>query len=303
MARKRLLAGCMAVLVIAVTVGASVASAAITSTGGAVVKIAPPGSVQDGALQSDLEIRAFDEQQCVTLASDLTVDVTPSGGAGVVPAGTSVSSQFLHFDPTGSSVVTLSGSITTDAAIIGAIVTESSLDASDSLGAAGTAYPTGDVTRDLEPIQGDVVTISGDQLTATTTVNDRFHFDQIRVISECPPPPPPGDEGCTPGYWKQAHHFDSWAGFAPSDKFEAVFGVQVPGNPSLLDALKAKGGGINALERHAVAALLNASSGDVDYPLSVSQVIAKVQDAIANGTVEQTKDEFEGFNELGCPLS
>jgi hypothetical protein len=118
------------------------------------------------------------------------------------------------------------------------------------------------------------------------------------VSSNCPPP----SEGCTPGYWKQSHHFDSWVGFAPTDKFEAVFGVNVPGNPTLLDALQAGGGGINALERHAVAALLNASSPDVEY-LTVSQVIAKVQAAIATNTIEQTKNELENFNQLGCPLN
>ncbi len=26
--------------------------------------------------------------------------------------------------------------------------------------------------------------------------------------------PPPGGEGCTPGFWKQRQHFDSWVGFA-----------------------------------------------------------------------------------------
>ena len=39
--------------------------------------------------------------------------------------------------------------------------------------------------------------------------------------------PPPGGEGCTPGFWKQDQHFDSWVGFAPTDSFETVFGVDV----------------------------------------------------------------------------
>ena len=60
--------------------------------------------------------------------------------------------------------------------------------------------------------------------------------------------PPPGGEGCTPGYWKQTQHFDSWVGFAPSDWFDAVFGVDVTlrsrrsgtiDNPTLLEALNA----------------------------------------------------------------
>ena len=70
-----------------------------------------------------------------------------------------------------------------------------------------------------------------------------------------------------------AQHFDSWVGFAPSDSFEAVFGVDVTlrtggqgtiADPTLLHALNANGGGVNALARHAVAALLNASNPDVD---------------------------------------
>ena len=28
--------------------------------------------------------------------------------------------------------------------------------------------------------------------------------------------PPKGGEGCTPGFWKQDQHFDSWVGFLPS---------------------------------------------------------------------------------------
>src|SRR5262245_29821740 len=36
--------------------------------------------------------------------------------------------------------------------------------------------------------------------------------------------------GCTPGYWKQSQHFDSWVGHSPNDSFEAVFGRDVPGN-------------------------------------------------------------------------
>jgi hypothetical protein len=302
--RKGLLASLIAVVAVAVTVGATAAVAAITSTSGAVVQIAPPASVQENALQSDTEIRAFDEQQCVTLTSPVQLDFSAVGGSGLIPAGTSVSSQLLHFDPTGGSSVTLSGSMSTDGTIIGAITTDAGLDASDSLGAPGTVYPTGTFGRGLDPVvQGDTVTVSADLLTATTTVTDRFHFDQIRVITHCVPPPPTGDEGCTPGYWKQPHHLDSWVGFAPTQKYETVFGVSVPGDPTLLDALNANGGGINALMRHSTAALLNASSAGVAYPLTVAQVIARVQAAIAGGTIEQTKTEFEGFNELGCPLN
>ena len=289
-------------------VGVGVAPAAITGTTGAVQQVAPPASVVEGTLRSDHTITAFDERQCVTLATSLAVDVTPGGGSGTIPAGTSVSSQFLHLDPTTASAVTLSGSVTTDEAVLGVITSQANLDASDAtLGAPGTAYATGNTARGLEgpgplPANGDSLAISGAN-TVTVTFKERFHLDQVRIISECPPP---GNEGCTPGYWKQSQHFDSWFGYSRNQKFEQVFAVNVPGDPTLLEALKANGGGINALERHAVAALLNASSPNVDYPLTQAQVKAMVKSAIDSGdpaTIEQTKDQLEQYNELGCPLS
>lgn len=119
-------------------------------------------------------------------------------------------------------------------------------------------------------------------------------------------------QGCTPGYWKQPQHFDSWVDFSPDDLFDTVFGVDVTlrGNgretfddPTLLQALDANGGGVNALARHAVAALLNASNPDVQYALSVDEVIAMTQDAIASEDFETTKDIFATNNEAGCPLN
>jgi hypothetical protein len=112
----------------------------------------------------------------------------------VIPAGTKVSSQLMHFDPVTSNgtVTSLSGSITVDGTILGVATTPGNLYATDSLGAAGTNYgPPGDGSRGLEPALGDSVSISGNQLTLTATVNEQFHTDQIRVISKCPPPPPP----------------------------------------------------------------------------------------------------------------
>lgn len=124
--------------------------------------------------------------------------------------------------------------------------------------------------------------------------------DPSHYYGEEPPPPPPGGgEGCTPGYWKQDQHFDSWVGYSPSDSFDAVFGVSYGG--TLLDAANAGGGGANALARHAVAALLNSTSS-VDYFYSTAEVISIVQDAFNSGDYESAKDLFEFQNELGCPL-
>jgi hypothetical protein len=112
-----------------------------------------------------------------------------------------------------------------------------------------------------------------------------------------------GGEGLTPGFWKQSQHFYAWVGYTQTDSFNTVFGVNDPETPTLLGALKRGGGGVNALGRHAVAALLNASNPNIDYAYTVAQIKAMVQSAYANGTFEQVKDLFAKENEKGANLS
>ncbi|HXI19885.1 MAG TPA: hypothetical protein VNH46_02295 [Gemmatimonadales bacterium] len=127
--------------------------------------------------------------------------------------------------------------------------------------------------------------------------------------SEVPPPPPPpppsGGQGCTPGYWKQTQHFDSWtAPYAPTMQFSAVFDNAFPGM-TLVDVLGQGGGGLNALGRHTVAALLNAASPNVSYDLTTQQVIDQFNAVYpgSKGAYETLKDQFAGFNEQSCPLN
>jgi uncharacterized repeat protein (TIGR01451 family) len=128
-------------------------------------------------------------------------------------------------------------------------------------------------------------------------------------------------EGCTPGYWK--NHPERWNGndipkedfvdeFKTTDTFNTVFGVSttesgLSNNTTLLQALKLKGGGKNALARHAVAALLNASSDDVNYPFGPDKAIELYQAAVDanpnNGTVESVKNKLANANEAVCPLN
>ena len=126
-------------------------------------------------------------------------------------------------------------------------------------------------------------------------------------------------QGCTPGYWKQEQHLGSWVGYSPGILFSEVFDRDITitskegdgdkgrkpqdlTDPTLLQALKANGGGINALARHAVAALLNANNPDVNYEYSVAQIISMVQAAIDSGEYGSTKDMLEMANEEYCPL-
>lgn len=115
--------------------------------------------------------------------------------------------------------------------------------------------------------------------------------------------PTGGGEGCTPGYWKQSQHFDSYpAGYDPYDLFDTYFDNAFPGK-TLLGVLQLGGGGLNALGRHTVAALLNSASTGVDYDLTNSGVISAFNAAFASGNYETQKDIFAGFNEQGCPLN
>jgi hypothetical protein len=117
-----------------------------------------------------------------------------------------------------------------------------------------------------------------------------------------PPPPPPGGQGCTPGYWKQPQHFNSYpAPYTPSTGFRAAFGIGP--TITLLQALRTNGGGEGALLRHAAAALLNARSGRVNYFYTEAGVIALVQQAYANNSFEPIKNLLEMPNERGCPLN
>jgi hypothetical protein len=80
--------------------------------------------------------------------------------------------------------------------------------------------------------------------------------------------PPPG-QGLTPGFWK--NHIDILnqelgefhSGWTSKTSFETIFGFQnlniISGNPSIADALAAKGGGVHHLERSSAAAFLSAA--------------------------------------------
>jgi len=116
-----------------------------------------------------------------------------------------------------------------------------------------------------------------------------------------PPPPPVGGQGCTPGYWKQKQHFDSWpAPYTPDMQFSAVFANAFPGK-TLVQVLGQGGGGLIALGRHTVAALL--SSGSVNYGMHTADVIAAFNEAYASGNYEPLHKKLEKLNEAGCPLN
>jgi ribosomal protein L31 len=145
-----------------------------------------------------------------------------------------------------------------------------------------------DTFQDVAPIEGSVTLVPG-------------HGKVVVFRNRKLPPPPTGGEGCTPGYWRQPHHYDSWVGYAPSDIFSDVFGV----GPDLAlgDAVELGKGGESALVRHAVAALLNAASPDVSYAMTEAEIIDLVQQAFDSGDFEAAKDLLDELNNSGCGLN
>jgi len=118
--------------------------------------------------------------------------------------------------------------------------------------------------------------------------------------------PPPEDhegEGCSPGFWKQSHHFDDWPGiFSTDDRVSDFLGPDAPSDLTMLEALEQGGGGMNALLRHAVAALLNSAHPDIDYAYDIDEIIALFQGVVDGGDVEAVKELLEEANQAGCPL-
>jgi hypothetical protein len=125
------------------------------------------------------------------------------------------------------------------------------------------------------------------------------------------------DQGDTPGFWK--NNTEAWAftGYSQQDSFNETFGVYTKSQLSFHDALNLKGGGANALSRHAVAALLNAAHSGIDYPYDTDEIISIVSSVLsieiqllgneetaeealenAKDEIESWKDEFVYWNEI-----
>lgn len=128
-------------------------------------------------------------------------------------------------------------------------------------------------------------------------------------------------DGCTPGYWKQDQHLDSWlaTGFRPlnstdgllkADTFNAVFGVDryVRSNGTaytLLEVMRELNGNGDPISTnlgfHAVAALLNAAHPNVNFGYTSGEIINLFRANMHNGAA--LKDSLAMLNERGCPLN
>ena len=126
-----------------------------------------------------------------------------------------------------------------------------------------------------------------------------------------------GDNGCTPGYWKQDQHFDSWPfPYVPTTLLRDVFVTNpvtyVP-DDTFLEALNYGGGpGVEGateiLLRAAVAALLNAEALGTAFEDEPAEIIDTTVDRLESQwrpTILTRAEFFDSINNGpdGCPLN
>lgn len=217
---------------------------------------------------------------------------------------------------------TLSVSATGGSLLLGSEVT---LDASDLGDPAGCVEVRRSVEPQPDPDVVQTVTVTEIGMTPGTQLDYIVTISGLGGTAEYFPPvnsaslavnyanggimffrnsgvPTIGKGGCTPGFWRQEHHYAYWtAPYAPGSAFSSVFADAFPGM-TLGEVVQIGGGGLSALGRHTVAALLNAASPEVDYGMTPAEVIAAFNSAFAAGNFEEQKNIFEGLNERGCAV-
>jgi len=126
-----------------------------------------------------------------------------------------------------------------------------------------------------------------------------------------------GNEGCTPGYWK--NHTDNWEEYTTAtlltEEFELGQFQANWGTKTFEDALSFQGGpgldgAFQILMRASTAAFLNAAHEGLGYPLrrygNPGDMQATINEALASGSRSQMLNlakYYDGLNNLGCPLN
>jgi PEP-CTERM motif len=167
--------------------------------------LAPPAVTQDVRFGG---VNVFVEKTGLTLGADLAVDIDGAGipdvyssgdaySPGVIPAGTRISSVFVHYDTFADNFGVADFIVHLDEDILGVILTDNLLDASDPIvGNDGTLYPTGleqrGTTSDVGG--GDKVTIGYPLDIVSRDVTFKMSIDvvldQVRIITRAPVPEP-----------------------------------------------------------------------------------------------------------------
>lgn len=168
----------------ATIIGGAVTGGSALTAGGMFVKLTvplnnlfgSPNSVGNDTFQSP-NLFGFDEDQNIVIPAPLNVDV----GTSPIPAGTTVASHYIFFDPGPSQHII--GTVDFDSDVLAILTSTVNLAASDFLANTGVNY-LNPGQRGLEA--GDSVTISGTrQILFDTTASSPG--DYVRVLTTFSP--------------------------------------------------------------------------------------------------------------------
>jgi hypothetical protein len=152
------------------------------------------------------------------------------------------------------------------------------------------------------------------KLTVTENHNGTACKGCCYVEFECEPEL--GEDGCTPGFWK--NHPACWCdAYYDNPELGTVFDIPAGAewddirDDTMMDALSYSSGPTfvrksQKLLQHAVSALLNACNPDVNYPATVTGIINAVNAALASddaGVVTDLKNQYDDWNNLGCSIN
>ena len=187
--------------------------------------------------------------------------------------------------------------------------------------AAGTSFNVGDVNRNGLLDMGEAWLFSATTVvrggayrnTATASVNEPITVQTASASDVAGYYGNSYGEGLTPGYWK--NHPGSWPTWSDGTQVfrtdqivGSVFTAAPEPNRSmtLFDALNEGGGNVDALLRHAIAALLSTGSQFISYPVSARWIIDQVNAALASGDptrIENLKNQLMTWNQYEANLT
>lgn len=126
--------------------------------------------------------------------------------------------------------------------------------------------------------------------------------------------PLPVPSGCTPAYWHRDQEQWKYPGLPPSQKIRYIFPAAVPYADVAETTLRAaflfpdqEGllGAVRTLVREGGAAMLNSAHYRIEYPLTRTQVLTRVGEALKSGdeaVMRAFAAELKAANQAGCPL-
>ena len=180
----------------------------------------------------------------------------------------------------------------------------------DAVGGVGSNVTTTQTSPAFQSVTGEQVTAGGGTASFAASNGGALFLNNFHgytlTFTVPAPPPPTGTEGCSPGYFK--NHSDSPAGYDRTQTLDSVLSTNVfASSLTIEEALSLKGGGVNALARHAAAAILNAAALPGSYTYTLAQLRA-IFDQIEGGTLTidaasdllASKEDVDG---IVCPLN